>query len=167
MSDAPEKSPALLAATPKRGVGVRRLNKLPIVFVIGGAMLVVAAIGYTYRDRLMQSAANAQQASSHKAEPGNGSAVLNGAPVGGEVEPEAARTPLPGGLQGASPKPAQVQPPSMPSDNSGAWQRIGAGRGRRHQSQAGSMADVLCPARPAPEGPPDCRYLRDVGRHRP
>lgn len=120
MSDAPEKSPALLAATPKRGVGVRRLNKLPIVFVIGGAMLVVAAIGYTYRDRLMQSAANAQQAASHKAEPGSGSAVLNGAPVGGEVEPAAARTPLPGGLHGASPKPAQMQPPSMPSDNFGA-----------------------------------------------
>lgn len=120
MSDAPDKSPALLAAAPTRGVGVRRLNKLPIVFVIGGAMLVVATVGYTYRDRLMQSVANAHQASSHKAEPGSGSAVLNGAPSGGEVELAAARTPLPSGLHGASPKPAQIQPPSMPSDNSGA-----------------------------------------------
>jgi type IV secretion system protein VirB10 len=92
VSDAPEKSPTPLAATPKRGVGVRRLNKLPIVLVIGGATLVVVAIGYTYRDRLMQSAANAQQASSHKAEPGNGSAVLNGAPAGGKVEPAACQS---------------------------------------------------------------------------
>jgi hypothetical protein len=34
-------------------VGVRRLNRLPIVFGVSAVMLVVAAIGHTYRDRLM------------------------------------------------------------------------------------------------------------------
>jgi type IV secretion system protein VirB10 len=119
VSDAPERSPALLAAAPKRGAGVRRLNKLPIVIVIGGAMLVVAAIGYTYRDRLMQSAANAQQAASHKPEPGDGAAVLDGAPVGGEVAPAADRTLSPGQSPGASSQSAQP-PLSVPSDNAGA-----------------------------------------------
>ena len=58
--DTPDRSPSLLAGPPKRGLGVRRLNKLPIVFAAGGAMLVAAAIGYTYRDRLMRSAASAR-----------------------------------------------------------------------------------------------------------
>jgi type IV secretory pathway VirB10-like protein len=116
MSDAPERSPTLLAPPPKRGIGVRRLNKLPIVFVIGGLMLVVGAIGYTYRDRLMQSAANAREATSHKPEPGSGANVLNGAPSGGEVEATAARTPGPGRPKDTSSPPAQTQPSSTPSD---------------------------------------------------
>ena len=119
MSDPPERSPALLVPAPKRGVGVRRLNKLPIMIVIGGAMLVVAAIGYTYRDRLMQSAANAQQAASHKPEPGNGAVVLDGAPPGGEVVPASDRTLVPGKSSGMSSQSTQT-PLSVPSDNSGA-----------------------------------------------
>ena len=64
--DTPDRSPSLLAGPPKRGIGVRRLNKLPIVFAAGGAMLVAAAIGYTYRDRLVRAAANATTAASHR-----------------------------------------------------------------------------------------------------
>ena len=63
--DTPDRSPSLLAGPPKRGLGVRRLNKLPIVFAAGGAMLVAAAIGYTYRDRLMRSAASARHRPRH------------------------------------------------------------------------------------------------------
>lgn len=92
--DTPERSPGLLAPPPTRGAGVRRLNRLPIVFGVSAAMLVVAAIGYTYRDRLMQATASAQQAASHKPEPANGSAVLSNAPFGGEVEPAVAKMPL-------------------------------------------------------------------------
>jgi type IV secretion system protein TrbI len=119
VSDTPERSPALLAPAPKRGTGVRRLNKVPIMIVIGGAMLVVAAIGYTYRDRMMQSAANAQQAASHKPEPGNGAAVLDGAPGGGEVAPASDRTLIPAKSPGTSSQPSQT-PLAVPSDNSGA-----------------------------------------------
>jgi type IV secretion system protein TrbI len=116
VSDAPGQSPTLLAAPPKRGIGVRRLNKLPIVFVIGGAMMIVAAIGYTYRDRLMQSAANTRQAASHKPEPSNGAAILSGAPIGGEVEPTSVRPTPPN--RNASPQPAAI--PSIPSDSAGS-----------------------------------------------
>ena len=120
MNDTPERSPTLLSPPPKRGIGVRRLNKLPIVFVIGGLMLVVGAIGYTYRDRLMQSAANAREAAAHKPEPGSGANVLNGAPAGGEVEMAAARTPTASGPKDTFSPPTQTQPSSMPSDGSGA-----------------------------------------------
>jgi type IV secretory pathway VirB10-like protein len=119
-ADTPDRSPSLLTGPPKRGLGVRRLNKLPIVFAAGGAMLVAAAIGYTYRDRLMRTAASASTAASHKPEPGNGAAVLSGAPVGGEVIPTMATA-------GAAPSPDQ-QPPAqplsaMPTDNSTAGGR--------------------------------------------
>ncbi|MDA8250644.1 MAG: hypothetical protein M0Z28_15940 [Rhodospirillales bacterium] len=122
MSDSPDPpahSPALLSGPPKRGAGVRRLNNRPILFVVGGAMLVVAAIGYTYRDRLQQSAANAQHVASHTPEPGNGAAVLRGAPTGSEVVPATARTPLSPlpGQPSAAPMPQQ---PGMPSENAGA-----------------------------------------------
>lgn len=115
--DPPDRSPSLLSGPPKRGVGVRRLNRLPIAFAIGGAMLVVAAIGYTYHARLMQSAANADKAAQQKPAPGNGSAVLNGAPAGGEVIPAVLRTPLPAGSgQGRPVSP----PPTLPADGNAA-----------------------------------------------
>jgi type IV secretion system protein VirB10 len=98
---------------------VRRLNKLPIIFVVSGAMLVVAAIGYTYRDRLMQAAASAQQAALHRPEPGNDSAVLSGAPADGDVVPASDRKVIPGKLPGNSSEPGQ-SPVSMPSDSSAA-----------------------------------------------
>ena len=140
MSDAPERSPALLAAPPKRGVGVRQLNKLPILFVIGGAMLVVAAIGYTYRDRLMQSVANAQQAASHKPEPGNGAAVLDGAPAGGEVEPRLRTARWSRRSPGTSSRPAQIAT-LLCRRTIRCGSGPAPGRGRRHEGEAGGVAD--------------------------
>ena len=116
--DTPERSPGLLAPPPTRGAGVRRLNRLPIVFGVSAAMLVVAAIGYTYRDRVMQATVSAQQAASHKPEPANGSAVLSNAPFGGEVEPAVAKTPLSTHTGRPQTQPAQ-QPSAMLSDNGG------------------------------------------------
>ena len=112
--DTPDRSPSLLTGPPKRGFGVRRLNKLPIVFAAGGAMLVAAAIGYTYRDRLMRSAANASTAASHRPEPGSGAAVLSGAPVGGEVIPAVAKAVVTSPSD--QPSPARI-PSAMPTDN--------------------------------------------------
>ena len=103
-ADGPDRSPPLLPAPPRRGAGVRRLNSVPILFFVGGAMLVVAAIGYTYRDRMMQAVANAQAADQKKPEPANGAAVLNGAPLDGEVQSAVYRP--------ANPHPAQ-QPPDQ------------------------------------------------------
>lgn len=117
--DSPARSPSLLTSPPTRGPGVRRLNRLPILFGVGVAMLVVAAIGYTYRERLMQSVANAQQAASHKPEPASGAAVLSNAPIAGEVKPAVANMPSPPG-RGVSPTHPIQQSPAMPSDSSGS-----------------------------------------------
>jgi len=117
-SDKPDKSPGLLSSPPSRGPGVRRLNRLPIVFGVGAAMLVVAAIGYTYRERLMQSVADLQQAASHKPEPASGAAVLSNAPIGGEIKPAAANMSRPS-RQGVSPAHPVQRLPTVPSDTGG------------------------------------------------
>ena len=95
------------------------------MFGVSAAMLVVAAIGYTYRDRLMQAPANAQQAASHKPEPANGSAVLSNAPFGGEVVPAVAKMPLPTHTGAA----ANTARPAAFSDTVRQWQRPSAGGG--------------------------------------
>lgn len=119
VSDKPEQSPNLLSSPPSRGPGVRRLNRLPIVFGVGAVMLVVAAIGYTYRERLMQSVANAQQAASHKPEPASGAAVLSNAPIAGEVKPAVANMPLPP-QHGLPPVHPLQQSTATPSDSGGS-----------------------------------------------
>jgi hypothetical protein len=58
---------------------------MPLVIGFGGACAVAAAIGYTYHERAMQAAANAQRDADHKAEPASGTSILNGAPANGEV----------------------------------------------------------------------------------
>src|SRR5260370_20557752 len=83
--DGPERSTVMRAPPPRRGTGVRRLNRMPLVIGFGGACAVAAAIGYTYHERAMQAAADAQRATDRKAEPASGTSVLAGAPTNGEV----------------------------------------------------------------------------------
>lgn len=118
--DGPDRSPPLLPAPPRRGPGVRRLNRVPIWFFVGGAMLVVAAIGYTYRDRMMQAVANAHTADQRKPEPASGAAVLNGAPTDGEVQSAVFRPANPHPAQ--QPPEQQAQVTAAPSDRSGQAQ---------------------------------------------
>ena len=112
-SDDPSHSPALLAPLPKRGPGVRRLNKVPVLIFVGGICLVVGAIGYTYKVRLQASAAAMHEAD-RKPEGATGAAVLNGAPETGEIQSAAFRTPAPAHQAGAPGQPAQAE--SGPSD---------------------------------------------------
>lgn len=116
--DVPAASPSLLAKPPTRGDGVRRMNARPVLLGGAAVALVIAAVGYTYHDR-MARAAGAQQAATHKPEPGNGSSILDGAPTGGEVTPTAAHTGMPGhpGQQGVQ---DVQQRQADPSDNSGS-----------------------------------------------
>ena len=112
--DGPDRSPVMLAPPPRRGAGVRRLNRMPLVIGFGGACAVAAAIGYTYHERAIQAAANAQRDAEHKAEPANGASILNGAPAGGEVRSAVYRpTPSP-------PAPLEREPlTEVPSDRAG------------------------------------------------
>lgn len=45
--DGPDRSPDLLVAPPKRGVGVKRLNRKPLMFVMGGASVVALVLIFT------------------------------------------------------------------------------------------------------------------------
>jgi type IV secretion system protein VirB10 len=87
---------------------------MPLIIGFGGACAVAAAIGYTYHERAMQAAANAQRDAEHKAEPATGASVLNGAPAGGEVRSAVYRpTPSP-------PAPLEREPlTEVPSDRAG------------------------------------------------
>jgi type IV secretory pathway VirB10-like protein len=119
-ADGPEHSPPLLPSPPRRGAGVRRLNRVPIFLFVGGAMLVVAAVGYTYRDRMMQAAAGTRAAEQKKPEPASGAAVLNGAPEDGEVQPALFR-PVPPNPE-PQPRQQQAQVTAGPSDHGDAGQ---------------------------------------------
>jgi type IV secretory pathway VirB10-like protein len=112
--DNPNRSPQLLQPLPKRGAGVRRLNRVPVFVFVAGVCLVVGAIGYTYRARLQSSAAALHDADT-KAEAASGPAVLNGAPQTGEIQSAAFRpTAAPPLTQSASAQP--VQAPRGPTD---------------------------------------------------
>lgn len=132
--DGPDRSPPLLPAPPRRGPGVRRLNRVPILFFVGGAMLVVAAIGYTYRDRMMQAVANAHTADQKKPEPASGAAVLNGAPIDGEVQSAVFRPANPHPAQQPSEQQAQVT--AAPSDRNGSGQAQGDDDAAKARQQA-------------------------------
>ena len=125
LADDPSRSPRLLQRLPKRGPGVRRLNKVPVFVFVAGVCLVVGAIGYTYRTRLQSSAA-AQHDADTKAEGASGPAVLNGAPRAGEIQSAAARSPV------TAPSPAQT--PLAPSAQPAQAQRE-ASTGRPQQAQ--------------------------------
>ena len=85
MSDDPTRSPALLGPLPKRGPGVRRLNRVPVWIAAGGVCSVIAAVGYTYKARLEASVAQQREQESGRGE-GAIPAVLNGAPKGNEIQ---------------------------------------------------------------------------------
>jgi type IV secretory pathway VirB10-like protein len=107
--DNPGRSPQLLQPLPKRGAGVRRLNRVPVFVFVAGVCLVVGAIGYTYRARLQSSAAALHDADT-KAEAASGPAVLNGAPQTGEIKSAAFRpTAFPPPTQSPPTQPAQAQ----------------------------------------------------------
>ena len=80
------RSPSLLTKPPKHGLGVRRLNSRPVLFATGGAIIVVAAVGYAYRDRIIHSLSNADRAGLHTPQPGSGASVLSGAPSDGIIQ---------------------------------------------------------------------------------
>ncbi|HUN41215.1 MAG TPA: TrbI/VirB10 family protein [Acetobacteraceae bacterium] len=80
-------------------------------------MLVVAAVGYTYRERMAQAAADVRAADQKPPEPASSAAVLNDAPATGEVQAAVYRPPhLPPTRQQSSP---QTQATAAPSDHGG------------------------------------------------
>jgi len=118
LPDGPDRSPPLLSPPPRRGRGVRRLNRVPVLVFVGGAMLVVAAVGYTYRERMAGAAANVRATDQKLPEPASSAAVLNDAPAVGEVQAAVYRPPPLTPTRQQSP--AQTQATATPSDHTGA-----------------------------------------------
>jgi len=81
--DDPNGSPSLLPVHPKRGPGVRRLNRVPIWIGIGATCAVLGAAGYTYH--LRAQAILAREATDAKRGEAGKAAVLEGAPDDGVV----------------------------------------------------------------------------------
>ena len=159
--DDPSRSPALLAPLPRRGPGVRRLNKVPVLIFIGGICLVVSAIGYTYKVRLASSAAAVTEGNA-KPQSANGAAVLNGAPMAGEIQsavfrpallppklpPEAGLPTAPAQVQMGQPRDASGQQPGQDDDpavqaRKQAWQnyyqQLGALQMSRQQDASNAL----------------------------
>ena len=114
--DDPSSSPSLLPAHPKRGPGVRRLNRVPIWIGIGATCAVLGAAGYTYHLRaqsiLAREAIDAKRGEAGKA------AVLEGAPDDGVVLAKLGAAKLPG--TAPNPLADQVAPNTLPSPSDAA-----------------------------------------------
>ena len=110
----PNGSPSLLPAHPKRGPGVRRLNRVPIWIGIGATCAVLGAAGYTYH--LRAQAILAREATDAKRGEAGKAAVLESAPDDGVVLAKLGAAKLPG--TAPNPLADQVAPSTLasPSD---------------------------------------------------
>lgn len=114
----PNKSPDFLAGPPKRGIGVRRLNRRPLIIVLVIVASIVGAIGYTYQakvDNPSQNTASSEEA--QKAEPANAAAVFSKDPAAGVIPsdvPTDKNMPVLSTEPTSNTPPSSVNPPSNP-----------------------------------------------------
>lgn len=80
----PDSSPDLLGGPPRRGAGVRRLNRLPLLMAFGVGAAVVGAVAYTYQERLavMEREKGAQEMA---VAPADATALFRNAPESGLI----------------------------------------------------------------------------------
>jgi type IV secretory pathway VirB10-like protein len=95
------RSPDVLGAAPGRGAGVRRLNRMPLVFAFVAAAIILGAVTYTYQMRLADQRRKAAEAEA-RPEPANVRQMFRDAPDGGLIpaaqapeEPKAEPAPAP------------------------------------------------------------------------
>src|SRR3954462_3543161 len=108
--DSPAASPDYLPATGRRGSGVRRLNRVPILVAVGMASVIVAIAVYTVNERRAaqtRAAAAASQSAATPADP----LFLQSAPENGLIE--AGSKPEKSKASGAWPTSAPI--PGVPS----------------------------------------------------
>jgi type IV secretion system protein VirB10 len=87
MTDRPDDSPNVLDRRVRRGAGVRRLNRVPLVIAAIMLLLIAAAVTYTYQMRLAEMQRRAAEAEA-RPEPASGSDLFTGAPSSGLIEAE-------------------------------------------------------------------------------
>ena len=105
MSEAPEESPNFLDMRVRRGSGVRRLNRVPLIVAAIMLLLLAGAVTYTYQMRLAEMRRRAAEAEA-RPEPANSSDLFREAPSSGLIEANRRDAPQP--------------PASVPSERPGA-----------------------------------------------
>ena len=113
MQDTPQQSPDFLPRPPKRGLGVRRLNRVPLLIAGAALAAVIGTIGYTYQLRASEQAGSDKPFTAQKPEPASAESVFDKAPEAGLIQPVAA-SPV------SVPSDGSVQPivPAVPTDGS-------------------------------------------------
>jgi type IV secretory pathway VirB10-like protein len=133
--DGPDQSPDYLS--PKRGLNVRRLNRMPLAIAAGMVILVIGAIGYTYQAKTASAAIDGNTKADRQAEPANAAAILEKAPVAGEITQTAPLLPPPTTEPIAQPASAAApEPPLNPYEEAQArlWEQ--------QQQQANQVQDT-------------------------
>jgi type IV secretory pathway VirB10-like protein len=148
MIDGPDNSPNVLRSTGRRGAGVRRLNRIPLIIAAIMLLLIGAAVVYTYQMRLAEMRRRAVEAEP-KPEPANISELFSGAPSSGLIEavrPErrAAAAPAPQPPAPVEPRPLAPLPQQPQRDE--AWEAFR----RRQEELAAQRASRLRQAIAAP-----------------
>jgi type IV secretory pathway VirB10-like protein len=108
-------SPDLLHNPQKRGTGVRRLNRWPLVIATMLVCVILGAITYTYQMRLNDLRRQAAEENTHP-EPANSLAILKDAPDGGLIPAKSKAEPAP------PPPPATAEPVALMPPADPAWE---------------------------------------------
>jgi type IV secretion system protein VirB10 len=148
MIDGPDNSPNVLRPQARRGAGVRRLNRIPLIIAAIMLLLIGAAVIYTYQMRLAEMRRRAAEAEP-KPEPVGISELFSGAPSSGLIEAVRPERPTPAAP--APQPPAPVEPrstaplPQQPERDE-AWEAFR----RRQEELAAQRANRLRQAIAAP-----------------
>ena len=137
LPDGPDHSPPLLPAPPRRGPGVRRLNRVPILFGVGACHAGGGS------DRLHLSRApdasrwrTRNRPPQKKPEPASGAAVLNNAPIDGEVKSAVSGQHAAAATAREPPEHPVQQSTATPSDSGGTGQAQGEDEATKARREA-------------------------------
>jgi type IV secretory pathway VirB10-like protein len=148
MIDGPDNSPNVLRSTGRRGAGVRRLNRIPLIIAAIMLLLIGAAVIYTYQMRLAEMRRRAADREP-KPEPANISELFSGAPSSGLIEAVRPERPAPAAPAPQPPAPVEPRPlaplPQQPQRDE-AWEAFR----RRQEELAAQRANRLRQAITAP-----------------
>ena len=130
----PPQSPNSLGAAPRRGLGVRRLNRAPLVFAFAIVAIIVGAVMYTYQSRLADKRRKA--AEQEAPAPADAHAVFRDAP-GGFIP---ANTPAPEPKPDARAEPLASAPLAVDRADEEERQRLARRRAAREQAALQAIA---------------------------
>jgi type IV secretion system protein VirB10 len=131
MIEPPEDSPNILDTRSRRGAGVRRLNRVPLVVAAVMLILLAGAVTYTYQMRLAEMRRRAAEAVP-RPEPANVSDLFKDAPASGLIDASRREEPAKPNLPAE--RPAPITEKATPEDEASA-------RYRKWQEELAALRD--------------------------